>query len=110
MVEKKSLFTYSPEGNLDLVGWVEKIQHHYRLDQVDLIEKAVELTQQFSKGLTTFYGKPCLEQGLEIAELILQLKLDQAAVAAGMLTTVLSYAHVTPDKISAHLNEEVLQL
>lgn len=110
MVEKKSLYTYTPEGQLDLPAWIEKIQHFYRLDQTDLIEKAADLSCQFSKGFTTFYGKPCLEQGLEIAELILQLKLDQAAVAAALLTTVMSYAHVTPGKIAEHLNEEVLQL
>jgi GTP pyrophosphokinase len=110
MVEKKSLYSYSPEGHLDLPAWLEKVQHFYRLENTDLIVKAVELTEQFSKGLTTFYGKACLEQGLEIAEIILQLKLDQAAVAAGLLTTVMSYAHVTPEKISEHLNDEVLQL
>ncbi len=110
MVEKKSLYTYTAEGQLDLPAWIEKVQHFYRLENVGLIKKAVDLTNQFSKGLTTFYGKPCLEQGLEIAELILQLKLDQAAVAAGLLTTVMSYAHAIPEKIAQQLNEEVLQL
>jgi len=110
MVEKKSLYSYSPDGQLDLPAWVENIQHHYQFEDNRLIEKAAELTRQFSKGLTTFYGKPCLEQGLEIAEIILHLQLDPAAVAAAMLTTVMSYAHVTPEKISEHLNEEVLQL
>lgn len=110
MVEKKSLFSYSPQGHLDLGAWIEKIKRLYPLENTELIEKAVELTEQFSKGLTTFYGKPCLEQGLEIAEIILQLKLDQAAVAAALLTTVMSYAHVKPEKISEQLNDEVLQL
>ena len=110
MVEKKSLYSYSPEGRLDLPAWIENIRHLYHLENCDLIEKAVGLTEQFSKGLTTFYGKSFLEQGLEIAEIVLQLKLDQAAVAAALLTTVMSYSHVTPEKISEQLNDEVLQL
>lgn len=110
MVDKKTLFIYTPEGKLNLQAWLERVQHDYYLEDVSLIGKAAELTEQFSKGLTTFYGKSCLEQGLEIAEIILQLRLDHHAVAAAMLTTVVSYAHVTPEKITEHLNDEVLQL
>jgi GTP pyrophosphokinase len=110
MVDKKALFSLTPDGNIDLQAWLNKIQHAYHLDDINLIRTASELTEQFSKGLTTFYGKSCLEQGLEIAEIVLQLQLDQAAVAAAMLSTVMSYAHVTPEKITEHLNDEILQL
>ncbi len=110
MVNKKSLYQYSTEGELDLPAWLTKIKHVYHLDNTELIEKAAELCKQFSKGLTTFYGKSCLEQGLEIAEIILQLKLDQAAVAAALLTSLMSYAHVTPEKIAEQLNPKVLDL
>ncbi|HVY53716.1 MAG TPA: bifunctional (p)ppGpp synthetase/guanosine-3',5'-bis(diphosphate) 3'-pyrophosphohydrolase [Gammaproteobacteria bacterium] len=110
MVDKKSVLTYLPDGKLDLNAWIDKARHFYHVDDTHLIEKSIEVTEQFAKGFTTFYGKSCLEQGLEIAEVILQLKLDQAAVAAAMLTPVISYAHITPEKISEHLNNEVLLL
>lgn len=110
MVDKKASYRYQADGSIDLAPWLESVQHEYALNHIQLLEKAAELTAQLSKGLTTFYGKPCLEQGLEIADIILQLHLDPAAVAAGMLTTMMSYAHVTPEKIAEQLNDEVLQL
>jgi len=110
MVDKKSIFEYSPDGRLDLDAWVERVGRLYKVRDPELIKKAANLTQQLGKGLTTFYGKPCLEQGLEIAEMILDLQLDPAAVAASMITTVLSYAHVTPEKIADQLNTEVMLL
>ncbi|HLB43023.1 MAG TPA: RelA/SpoT family protein [Gammaproteobacteria bacterium] len=81
---------YSANGNLDIAAFIQNIQEEYLLDNVVLLIKACTLTQKLTKGLTTFYGIPCVELGLEIAKIILDLKLDQETAAAGVISCATS--------------------
>lgn len=110
MVAPKQVFVYLPDGTLDLPSWLEGVKQKYALQDISFIEKTCHLCANSSKGLTTFYGKPCLEQGLEMAEIILELRLDQEAVAAAIITGTNQHQQLSHDVIKHELNERVIKL
>lgn len=106
MVTIKQKFTYLPNGEVNLEAWL----HKNHLNHIDLIIKATQLTQKHCKGLTTFYGQPCIEQGLEMAEIILHLKLDSEAIAAAVIATALQHANLSLEIIQLELGENVAKI
>jgi GTP pyrophosphokinase len=110
MVSIKHKFTYLEEGDIDLESWLIKIKHDYHLNNTDVIEKAAKLAKQTSKGLTTFYGQPCIEQGLEMAEIILGLKLDEDAIAAAIMISTVRNTKPATEQIIEKINENVAKL
>jgi GTP pyrophosphokinase len=110
MVSTKEKFAYHENGEIDLDAWLNQIRSTHHLEKIDLIDKAARLAQDASKGLTTFYGQPCIEQGLEMAQIILNLELDPEAVAAAILMSSVQHTKLTPDTISEKLGENVTKL
>jgi GTP pyrophosphokinase len=110
MVKPIQKFIYLDDGTLDTDAWLEKIIKRYEPAQTDIIDKAIQLTKNSTKGLTTFYGQSCLEQGLEMSEIILDLKLDQNAVAAAILTPTIQHTNLKLETITQKTNEQVTKL
>ncbi|MEO8400979.1 MAG: GTP diphosphokinase [Gammaproteobacteria bacterium] len=110
MVTVKQKFLYLPDGELDVESWLNKIVQTHHLDNIALIRRATELAEVQSKGLTTFYGQSCLEQGLEMAEILLDMKLDQDAVAASIIVSTLQHTSTHIDSIKEQLGEAVAKL
>ncbi len=110
MVTVKQKFLYLPDGSIDIESWLNKICHHYMLDDITLIQRAARLAATTSKGLTTFYGQPCIEQGLEMAEILLEMKLDQDAIAAAIIASTVQHTQLTHETIKENLNDAVMKL
>ncbi len=110
MVTLKKKFTYLENGTIDLSAWLEKVAREYHLSEYDLIEKAATFANTETKGLTNFYGLPCIEQGLEIAEIILDLKLDQESVAAAILSGAIQHKKIPSEIITKNISEGVSKL
>ncbi len=62
------------------------LQNHYGSTS-ELLSKAFVLTQTFTQGLTTFYGKPYAELSLEMADILIELNLDEETAALGILSS-----------------------
>jgi len=90
--------------------WLEAVKSNPQIKDTALLAKACALNQQLAQGLTTFYGQPYLEQGLEVADILLSLKLDQETAAAGILCGVMALPHPTEDQLKAELGDTVTQL
>lgn len=110
MVAIKHAFPHLADGNVDTDAWLQHIQSDYHLENIDLIKKATHLANTMGKGLTTFYGQPCLEHGMEMAEIILDLKLDQEAVVAAIMTSIAEHTQIKPETIKEELGENVQKL
>lgn len=110
MVKANSKFSYLPDGNLDIDAWLASLASRKIVSNGDLIPKSIAIAETASKGLTTFYGQSCLEQGLEMAEIILDLKLDQDAVAAAILTSTLQHTKLDINHITEKTNARVSKL
>lgn len=107
MVTMKQKFIFLPDGTVDVETWLIKIKTHYHLENTDLVSKTCYFAKSVSKGLTTFYGQPCIEQGLEMAEIILDLKLDQEAVAAAIITSTIQHTKLDVETITKQLGDDV---
>ncbi len=110
MVTVKQKFHYLTDGSIDIDFWLNKIKDQFDLKEIDLIRHATQLSDESSKGLTTFYGQPCIEQGLEMAEILLEMKLDQTAVSAAIITTTLQHTSISVETVKEKLGDEVAKL
>lgn len=87
MVMIKNKIHRLSDGSFDMSGWLEAIKIQYNLTDITILQKACEFTQQSTHGLTTFYGQPYLEHGLDTAEVLLDLHLDLDTVAASVISS-----------------------
>jgi GTP pyrophosphokinase len=110
MVSLKQKFQYLDHGDIDITSWLNQIKIKSHLDNHDLIEKAANLAQETSKGLTTFYGYPCIEKGLEMGSIILDLKLDQEAIAAAIMISSIQHTKLSLETINDKLGPGVTKL
>ncbi len=110
MVTIKQKFSYLEHGEIDLSSWFFYVKDTYHFDNIDIIEKAALIAKETSKGLTTFYGQPCIEQGLEMAEIIAGLKLDQEAIAAAIMVSTIRNTKLTIEAVADKLGEGVAKL
>lgn len=110
MVAIKKHFSYLPDGTVDIDKWLEQVKAIYQITDVDLIKRSLAFVNATTLGLTTFYGQPCIEQSLSIAEVLLELQLDQEAVAAGILSSAMTHTKLTDEIITKHSNVTVAKL
>ncbi len=110
MVSIKKKFHYSSDDTIDLESWFNKISAQSHLKDPQLIMDAARLANITSQGLTTFYGQPCIEQSLEMAEILLDMRLDQHSVAAAIITTTIQHTKLTIEEIQEKLGEPVAKL
>ncbi len=110
MVAIKQNLPRLTDGNVDLAMWLNNCQALYHLKDMQLIQKSAELAFHSSKGLTTFYGLPCIEQGLMMAEILLELQLDQESITASIMISTLEHTKISDEVIAEKLNPNVLKL
>src|SRR6185437_2888498 len=110
MVAIKQNLPRLSDGNIDLPTWLENIHSLYHLKDIEIIKQSAELAHHTSKGLTTFYGQPCIEQGLVMAEILLDLQLDQASIAASIMMSTLEHTNISDEVLEKKLNPDVLKL
>ncbi|HSW70239.1 MAG TPA: bifunctional (p)ppGpp synthetase/guanosine-3',5'-bis(diphosphate) 3'-pyrophosphohydrolase [Gammaproteobacteria bacterium] len=110
MVTLKKKFHSLDGGSIDFESWFNKIRTHSHLKDHSLIIRAAKLADLSSKGLTTFYGQPCIEQGLEMAEILLEMKLDQDSIAAAITISAALHTSITIEKIQQELSDPIAKL
>ncbi len=110
MVKYKNKFHYLDDGSLDIQAWLDQVSEKYPLLDVAKLKSACDYTDALTKGLTTFYGKPGIEQGLEIAEILLTLKLDQDSIAAGIISSALSLTPLQNEHLEKNVGEPIMKL
>lgn len=113
----KQKFPPLPDGTVDLSAWLNHFSRYRHLKDSGLIQRAARFTHSSSQGLTTFYGQSCLEQGLEMADLLLSMQLDAETAAAAIVTGTARQTQLPTETLSetlgtpvAHLVQSVLQM
>jgi len=111
MFKNKEKFAYLPDGTIDASSWFEQMQSFYPyLVPSDLIKKAIALAEGSAQGMTTFYGQPSFEQGLEMAQVLFEMQVDQYVVAAAIITSTLQHTSLSIEIIQENLGNEVKRL
>jgi len=100
-----------PDGTVSIDAWLNHFKTYGPAGQNPLIEKTVRYVQSESQGLTTFYGQSCLEQGLEMADLLLAMQMDTETATAALATgTARLRRHPGPEVLTPTLGESVSHL
>lgn len=99
-----------PDGSVDIDAWLHYIKEQGTISDTTLIEKAIQLADETSKGLTTFYGQSRLEQGLLVATIVFDLKLDPDAIAASIIHSAYQHTERPLEPIKTALGEPIFKL
>jgi len=117
MVTVKQKFPPLADGTVDLAAWLNHFSQYRHLKDSAQILRAARFTKVMSQGLTTFYGQSCLEQGLEMADLLLSMQLDTETAAAAIVTGTARQTRLSEETLIealepsvTHLVQNVLQM
>ncbi len=79
-------------------------------DDLDIIQRAYELSLQHHSGQQRASGEPYLVHPLEVAILLAEMKLDTTAIAAGLLHDSVEDTSVTTEEIKEQFGEQVAHI
>src|SRR6266571_4425655 len=79
-------------------------------DDLEIIRKAYEYSQKYHAGQTRASGEPYLVQPLEVALILAEMKIDPAAIAAGLLHDSVEDTSVTVVDIRKEFGEQVAHI
>jgi len=89
---------------------VKKVAAHRPNDDLEIIRKAYEFSQQYHAGQSRASGEPYLIHPLEVALVLAEMKLDSTAIAAGLLHDSVEDTSVTIDQIRQEFGEQVAHI
>lgn len=110
MVKIKDEQHFLADGSIDLERWLQHLNdiHHY--EDTSLIKNACLLSQVAGMDRATEGGDSCLQQGLEIAEILVDLQMDQTCIAAGIVFESAHYSDLNIDDVTEQLGPDVAKL
>ncbi|MFH0924650.1 MAG: bifunctional (p)ppGpp synthetase/guanosine-3',5'-bis(diphosphate) 3'-pyrophosphohydrolase [bacterium] len=89
---------------------IEKIDSYNPSANIDLIKRAYIYSAKVHGGQVRHSGEPYLSHPLEVANIIVDLKLDEVAVAAGLLHDTLEDTLATVEALNRDFGQEVTNL
>src|SRR6185437_6269044 len=79
-------------------------------EDVSLIRKAWEFCVKHHEGQTRASGEPYIIHPLEVAEVLVEMKLDATAIAAGLLHDAVEDTPATSEQIAATFGDQVAHI
>jgi guanosine-3',5'-bis(diphosphate) 3'-pyrophosphohydrolase len=89
---------------------LEKVNRNFPGADLGLIEKAYVYTAKVHQGQDRLSGEPYLIHPLEVAAILADMKMDIAAVAAGLLHDTVEDTFATPEEIKDLFGAEIAAL
>jgi GTP pyrophosphokinase len=100
MVKVRDYGAQQPDGSIDIDAWLKQICIHRTQQDEDLLKKACELVNIY----------PSFEHGVLIGEVLHELGLDTASIAAGVVYETYRAGNITADQIQTALGAEIFKL
>lgn len=107
MVKVRSDFPLHHDGSLNFSQWIEGLQLKRKEDEIVNIAKACWLNLQYAKNTQTAVHLSCLELGLQIAEILIDLDIDSNAICAALVYSAVQQGKLTVDTINESLSVAV---
>ena len=101
------------DGSLDVQGWIESIRQAYDIKDTTTIEKAVLLAKKIADDAVlnrTYWSVDSVQMGLEMAQILLDLRLDTESIVAAILYRAVREGRIPLAKIEAEFGGEVAKL
>ena len=89
---------------------VEQAKTYLPDDRVELISESYRFAEQAHEGQKRLSGSPYIQHPLEVATLLIELRLDSNTIAAAMLHDVLEDCGVTRDELVGRFGADITKL
>jgi GTP pyrophosphokinase len=89
---------------------IDRLQAYHPEADVALVQKAYVWSAKLHAGSLRRSGMPYLSHPLEVAEILLELKLHETAIAAGLLHDVLEDSSITIEDLDREFGKEITRL
>lgn len=110
MVKIKNSLYLNDDGSINLEAWLHHAAMQRNQEDFKLIRQACILSQIIGESKVTSTNISCLQQGLTMAEILLDLHLDKETIAAALIYSSADYTELCSDVINEHLGPQVTKL
>lgn len=114
MVKVRDDYPLTEDGTVDLVRWVDHICAFDSRFDADRLLRACEMSQAAALdhpgGEHAWGAMNCLVAGLEIARILVELKLDETAIVAGILYRTVREEKLSIESVEDAFGAEVIKL
>jgi GTP pyrophosphokinase len=110
MVRVKDTVPLAADGSIDVNLWLHQLGAKGYLDSIELIRSACALSQLSGQDHATETGHSCLQQGLEMADLLADLEVDPETLAAAIIFENVHYADLSLDDVEEQLGSNIAKL
>lgn len=115
MVKVREDYAMTGDGQLDIEGWVQQIASQTHLDDVAQFRRACEKSaeidlQAFREDRLWAPGSSSFRIGIEMAQVLVELRLDQASLVAAILYRAVREERVALEVIRKEFGDEVAGL
>ncbi len=110
MVKIKEEAHLLADATIDPHTWLEHLAEKHCYLNIDLIRHACTLAGLTAEEQTTPTGEGCLQAGLAIAEILLDLEVDAETLAAAIIYNSVQYADLPLEDVEEQLSKNIAQL
>ena len=115
MVKVREEYHISDDGLIDIDRWVLHLAEKVRLDDVNVVKQACELSLEIEEkavkhDLVWAKGHSSFQTGLEMAQILAELNLDQQALVASILYRAVREERLSLDTVKKRFGEDVANL
>lgn len=110
MVQIKNSLYLNNDGSINLEIWLHHAAMQRSQEDFKLIRQASILSQIVGETKTTPTHVSCLQQGLTMAEILLDLHLDKETIAASLIYSCVNYAELCLETVYEHLGPNVAKI
>ena len=110
MVKIRQHYHDEESGHIEANKWLEHAREKKSKTEFALIERAFHVSQISGHDQATFSGESCAQQGLAIADILLELSLDAESIASALILPLIQQANLSLEDITEQLNPRVAKL
>lgn len=98
------------DGSIDINKWLEVIESKFKTEEVNHIRSACAFVQSDFECTPTPIKLSCINYGLEIANILLNLSLDAESLIAAILYPTLQHAEISITDLEEQFSPPVIKL
>lgn len=98
------------DGQIDLTQWLQNIAVQGHFQDLELIRSACTLSQLAGHDHAIETGESCFQHGLAMANVLIDLEVDQETVAAAIIYASMHYTDLTIEDVTEQLGEPIARL
>lgn len=110
MVKVKEHAHFLADGTLDSNAWLAHVEEKHQYVNIDLVRHACTLAELAGEERVTPAGESCLQEGLAIAEILLDLEVDPETLAAAIIYGSVQYTDLPLEDVEEQLGKHVARL